>query len=296
MHTPCVMVLAVVLPVMLSLLLTPALIESPHWLLEQGKRQEATAVLETLAGRNGRPPLADDLRDSLLSRPSSGGSTRSSRLTGTAGGTGGGGGEKEYLSTRELGASGAADVGLDYEECAHADGMVAAGVGGGSSSSAGATAYSATAYAATAGSATAYAATAGSATAGSGRQFGGSFIASCRASHHLEAAPPSAPWARGVRALLRPLGMGRGVDILTEAGLRPIALVHWLLWLVAGFGWAGLVYFQTFILADDSDGGGGGTNGTGRVAHVWTLIARCAQSRPDPAMIGSAWLVPMVFL
>ena len=50
---------------------------------------------------------------------------------------------------------------------------------------------------------------------------------------------------RTVAACLRPLGLGGAVDILTDPELRLRALVHWSLWLIAGFGWAGLVYFQS---------------------------------------------------
>jgi hypothetical protein len=59
--------------------LTPALVESPHWLVEQGRCDEAMAVLEKIARLNCRPPISGDagLGDSLLSarlsaRPSAG--------------------------------------------------------------------------------------------------------------------------------------------------------------------------------------------------------------------------------
>lgn len=64
-----VMVLAVVTPVVASLVLTPVLVESPHWLVEQGRHAEAMGVLESLARLNGQPAavLDDHLRSSLLS-------------------------------------------------------------------------------------------------------------------------------------------------------------------------------------------------------------------------------------
>ena len=61
---------------------------------------------------------------------------------------------------------------------------------------------------------------------------------------------------RAARLCLKPLGLGGAVEICVDASLRRRALVHWLLWLVAGFGWAGLVYFQTFILGDAANAGG----------------------------------------
>ncbi len=188
-----VLVLTVVTPVLLSLLLTPLLVESPHWLVEQGRYDEAMSVLERLARLNGRPPLRADagLRDSLLS-------VRPSALTDDG---------AAASASAVLPSQGGAPAHASHERASHADGAA------------------------------------------------------------------EGPVTRAARLCLRPLGLGGALDILVEPGLRRRAVVHWLLWLVAGFGWAGLVYFQTFILGS-TDVSADGTNASAVPACDFDYVAQ----------------------
>ena len=156
------MVLVVAVPVTISFLLCPiVLVESPHWLLEKGRRVEALAVLHTIARCNGHgmpgEQDANSLSNSLLA-------------------------DRDTPSTT---LEPAEDAPADFTHTPAPRG------GGGASAS------------------------------------------------------NSSSFATGVRACAAPLGLGGAVDILTDPSLRLRAILHWSLWLIAGFGWAGLVYFQS---------------------------------------------------
>lgn len=69
---------------------------------------------------------------------------------------------------------------------------------------------------------------------------------------------------------LRAFGLGGVERIFSEPQLRARALLHWTQWLFAGFGWGGVVYFQTMILAPDEPdpplNATGAANGTAATA------------------------------
>jgi len=220
-----VLVLMVVTPVLFALVLTPALVESPHWLVEQGRCDEAMAVLEKIARLNCRPPISGDagLGDSLLTA---------------------------RLSARP--SAGLRDSLLDLVADDGADADVGAGAGGVTARlDPGAVRLS---------------------------RLSQGVSMSARANHERAAATPA---ERAARLCLKPLGLGGAVDILAEPALRQRALTHWLLWLIAGFGWAGTVYFQTFILGnngsgsdDAGDAGSGPTNASSAFACDFDYTAQ----------------------
>ena len=62
------------------------------------------------------------------------------------------------------------------------------------------------------------------------------------AQHASDAEEATTPMLHGLRSLL------------AEPRLRKRALLHWLLWAVAGFGWTGLVFFATFVSSGAQSG------------------------------------------
>ena len=247
-----VLTAACCVPVLLSLLLGPTIVESPHWLVEQGQHKRAMHVLARMAWLNGRRHVGEEGSGKVQGRFSG------RRHVGE-------GGEDEGGEDEGVGRLHEALLAASPSERAFGSGLYGSSAACGVSGSG-------------AGGSSAGGSAGGSGALGSwlavGRRpseiseeeaeeeaaLGGSLGGSAR--HALPTSSPCGERSarsrlelpsglahRVCRCISAALGLGGVADLLHDRELRVRTVLHWTQWLLAGFGWGGIIYYQTMALS-----------------------------------------------